>query len=127
MPVTSTMSPASAASTGTRSRPGNANTWPIFAFGGISPSAERTVQHGDFLARRDAAAADAADAEAADVARIVERADLELQRAVGIAHRRGNVRENRLEQRLHVGASAGGTCAFATLTSSVAQPFSADA
>jgi hypothetical protein len=38
-PVTSTMSPASAASTGTRSMPENANTWPIFAFGGNTPSA----------------------------------------------------------------------------------------
>jgi hypothetical protein len=45
------------------------------------------------------AAADAADADLADVARIVERADLQLQRTVGIlvlAHR--DVVEDRLEQ-----------------------------
>ncbi len=38
-PVTSTMSPTSAVSMGTRSMPWNENSWPIFAFFGISPSA----------------------------------------------------------------------------------------
>ncbi len=38
-PVTSTMSPACADSTGTRSIPANAKTWPIFALAGTMPPA----------------------------------------------------------------------------------------
>ena len=64
---------------------------------------ERSVQHGDLLPRCEATAADPADAEPPDVARIVERGDLELQRRVGIASRRRHVREDRFEQRPHVG------------------------
>ena len=63
-----------------RSRPVNWKIWPIFARARNRARCERAAQHGDFLARGDAAAADAADAEPTDVARIVERADLELQR-----------------------------------------------
>ena len=81
--------------------PENANTWPIFAFGGTHALGRRTVENRDFLTRHDAAAADAADAEAADVARVVERAHLELQRSVGIADRLRHARQDRLEQRLH--------------------------
>ena len=56
------------------------------------------------LRRLEPAAADAADADLADVARVVERADLQLERRVGIfvAHR--NVLEDGLEQRLEIGA-----------------------
>ena len=65
---------------------------------------QRSVQHRDFLPRGDAPAADAADAEPADVARIVERGNLQLERPVGIADRRGNVLDHGLEQRSHVRA-----------------------
>jgi len=65
------------------------------------------VHHRDFLARPDAAMGDAADADAADVAGIVERTDLQLQRPfdidIGLCH----MLEDRLEQRLHVLAGLG--------------------
>ena len=88
MPVTSTMSPASACVDGTRSRPLNTETWFTLrvdrrdrsAFGGRA--GRRRPGPGAMRPRIDAA-----DAEAADVARIVERADLELQRTVGSSSR----------------------------------------
>ena len=51
----------------------------------------------------DLAALDAADADRADVARIVELADLQLQRAVLVDVRRRAVLHDRFEQRRHVG------------------------
>ncbi len=57
-----------------------------------------------FLPGDEAAAADPADTEPSDVARVVERADLQLQRPVGVAGGGGHAGENRFEQRPHVGA-----------------------
>ena len=71
---------------------------------GTSPSASGPFEHGDLLPGRNAAAADPADAQPPDIARVIERGDLELQRLIGVAHRRRHVREDRLEQRAHVGA-----------------------
>ena len=51
----------------------------------------------------DLAALDAADADRADVARIVEQADLQLQRAVLVDVRRRAVLHDGFEQRRHVG------------------------
>ena len=87
MPVTSTMSPASACSSGTRSRPAkpehlaDLRPWRI-ARRLVARAAPSTSWPGSMRA-----AADAADAKPAEVARVVERADLELQRAVRIAAR----------------------------------------
>ncbi len=68
---------------------------------------ERPVQHRDLGAGPERPAADAADAQPPDVARIVERRDLELQRRGRVPARLGHVRENRVEQRLHVAALGG--------------------
>ena len=68
------------------------------------PLGERPVEHGDFLPRREPSAADASDAKPADVTRVIERGDLELQRPVRVADRRRHVLEDRFEQRAHVGA-----------------------
>ena len=65
----------------------------------------RNVHH-HLVGGAQPAAADAADADAADVARVVERADLQLQRPVGVAvARRRDAREDGFEQRAHVGAA----------------------
>jgi hypothetical protein len=66
--------------------------------------AERTAKNAHFLPRAHPSATDPADAETADIARIIERGDLELQRRFGVARRWRHVREDRLEQRPHVGA-----------------------
>ena len=55
------------------------------------------VQHDDLLAGTQAAAIDAPDADPADIARIIERADLQLQRTVGVVGANRDVRENRFE------------------------------
>ena len=60
----------------------------------------------DRLAGLDRAAADAADADASDVRVVVERRDLELQRRVGLALRRGHVVQDGFVQRAHVGLAA---------------------
>ena len=104
MPVTSTMSPACADSTGTRSMPANAKICVTRALGATCAFGERAVEHGDFLPCRETSAADPSDAKTPDIARVVERGDLELQRLVRVADRRRHVRENRFEQRPHVGA-----------------------
>ena len=62
----------------------------------------RAVQSHHVLAGGDAAPANAPDAQPADVARVVERADLQLQRAFRVAGGRRNAGENRLEQGPHV-------------------------
>ncbi len=62
------------------------------------------MENHDFLPRRETAAADAADAETANVAGVVQRADLKLQRRLGIACGSRHPRQDRLEQRAHVGA-----------------------
>ena len=101
MPVTSTMSPASASASGTRSRPEKPRTWLTFA------SAERLVpeHHGDLLAGNETAAPHLADADAPDVARVVERVELELERAVDVdVLRRGDPLEDGLEQRAKIAA-----------------------
>ena len=109
-PVTSTMSPAAADSTGVRSSPVNVNTCPIFARGGICTRLERAVQHCHVLTRGNAPATHAADAEAPHVARIIEGADLQLQTAVDVGLGGRHVRQDGLEQRLHrrVGGSGRG-------------------
>src|SRR6267142_4308561 len=60
------------------------------------------VKEHDVLQRPHAAAVDAADADFADIAGVIERADLQLQRTVGvlIAHR--YIFENRLEEGGHI-------------------------
>ena len=65
------------------------------------------VQHKNFLRRPELAAADAPDADASHVARIVEVADLQLQRSVRISAGRRDAFDDRVEQRLHVVAGAG--------------------
>ena len=60
--------------------------------------------HRHVLHRLQRALVDAADADAADVGRVVERADLQLQRRVGRAFVRRHVLEDRVEQRRQVGA-----------------------
>jgi hypothetical protein len=67
---------------------------------GLAPA----VQHDDLLPGHEPAAPDAADAEPADIARIVERADLQLQRRFRIARRRRHPRQYGLEQRPQIGA-----------------------
>jgi len=81
--------------------------------GGIFP-----VQHQHFLHRLDAPAADAADADLADVARVVERADLQLQRLVGVFVANRHVFQI---------ASNSGAISFPTEASFEAQPCNADA
>ncbi len=56
----------------------------------------------DGHAALDRAALDAADADGADVARVIEQRDLQLQRAVGIDVGRRTMLDDGLEQRLHV-------------------------
>ena len=68
---------------------------------------ERPVEDRDFLPRLQAPAADAADAEPSDVARIIERAHLELERLVRVAHGCGHVRKNGLKKSPHVAAFRG--------------------
>ena len=74
----------------------------------------------DVLHRLQRALVDAADADPADVGRVVERADLQLQRIVGRAGVRRHVLEHGVEQRRQVGADL-------ALASSVAQPFRPEA
>ena len=67
-----------------------------------------TVHHGHLLRRLQAAALDAADADASDIRRVVERRNLQLQRAVDFVGVRGrHVFENRVEHRTHVGRRLG--------------------
>src|SRR5207244_5147638 len=71
----------------------------------VHPPTERTgipKKNRNILQRLDAPAMDASDADLADVAGVVERADLQLQRAFGalVAHR--YIFENGLEERSHV-------------------------
>ena len=61
------------------------------------------IDDDDRAVAADLAALDAADADRADVARIVELADLQLQRAVLVDVRRRAVLHDRFEQRRHVG------------------------
>ena len=62
------------------------------------------VHHRHLLRRFDAAALNAADADAADIRGIIERRDLQLQRAVDvIGLGRRHVLEDSLEHRAHVG------------------------
>ena len=61
-----------------------------------------SVEHGDDLAGTDAAAVYASDADAADVARIIERADLQLKRTVRVVGANRHVLEYRFEERTHV-------------------------
>src|SRR5439155_25028024 len=56
----------------------------------------------DVLRLLDAAALNASDAESPDVIVVVDRRDEELQWTVGVAGRRRNLLEDRVEQRLHV-------------------------
>src|SRR6266571_1733733 len=65
------------------------------------------LQHQHVLERVKAPAADAADADLADIARIIERADLQLQRTLGVLVAYRHVGEDRLEKRLHVDADDG--------------------
>ena len=62
------------------------------------------VHDDDFLVGTHAAALDATDAELAHVGGVVERAHLDLQRAVGVDFGCGHVLEDGLEQRAHVRA-----------------------
>ena len=121
------MSPASAASTGTRSRPWKREHLADLGLRRNCALGQRTVEDRDLLPGHDAAAADAADAEPADVARVVERAHLELQRRLGDRRRVAGTRARIVSNSGCIDASAGVDWAFATFTSSVAQPFSADA
>ena len=75
----------------------------------------RSAQHGNGLPGTDAAAIDAPDADAADVARIIERADLKLQRTVRIVGAHRHMRKDGFEQRPHAVAllfEAGGRPSF---------------
>ena len=58
------------------------------------------TQH-DIHAGLDRAATYAADADAPDIAVVVQRRDLQLQRRIRIRRRRGHVRDDRIEQCLH--------------------------
>ena len=58
------------------------------------------------LARAQRAAGDATDGRRAAVLVIVQRGDQHLQRRVGIDHRRGDIAQDGVEQRLQVGPSA---------------------
>ena len=60
------------------------------------------VHDGDFHVRADAAAVDAAHADLAHVARVVERADLKLERSVGIVVANRHVLDHRVEDGAHV-------------------------
>src|SRR5206468_798389 len=59
----------------------------------------------NFLRSLQAAAPDAADADLADVARVVERADLQLQRLVGVLVAHRHVLEDRGKERREIGAA----------------------
>src|SRR2546427_2729819 len=60
------------------------------------------VQYQNLLRGPEAPAGDAPDADAPHVARVIDVADLQLQRAVGIAFRRLNALDDRPEKRPHV-------------------------
>src|SRR5207245_5442560 len=60
------------------------------------------VQHQDLLSGPEPSPGDAPDADAPDVARVIDVADLQLQRAVGVALRRLNALDDRPEKRPHV-------------------------
>ena len=62
----------------------------------------RTVHDGHFGVRIDAAAVHAADADFAHIGRVIERADLQHQRTVGIVVANRNVLDNRVKDRTHV-------------------------
>ncbi len=70
----------------------------------IERRAVRAAVHRHVLHRLERALVDAADADAADVGRVVERADLQLQRCVGAALVRRHVLQDGVEQRCQVGA-----------------------
>ena len=65
------------------------------------------IHHGQRLVGADAAALDATDADLANVGRVVERADLQLQRPVLVDLGRRHVTDDRLVQGGHVGAGLG--------------------
>ena len=69
---------------------------------------KRRIDDGHLLPGNEHAAPDTTDAQPADVARIVERAHLKLQRSVDVSAGRRNLREDRLEQRPHVAAPLDG-------------------
>src|SRR5216684_5461093 len=60
------------------------------------------VQHQDLLSGPEPSPGDAPDADAPHVARVIDVADLQLQRAVGVALRRLNALDDRPEKRPHV-------------------------
>jgi hypothetical protein len=66
------------------------------------------VKDENLLHRLQPPAADAADAYLADVARVVERADLELKRRLGVFVAHGHMLKDRFEERRHVFAHVGG-------------------
>jgi hypothetical protein len=105
MPANATMSPAPRLVhlDADRAR-GNPSTWMIFSLRAL-PSRSTTVTG----MPADLAALDAADADRADVARVVELAHLQLQRAVDVDVRRRAVLDDRLEQRRHVAAAVAGS------------------
>ena len=65
---------------------------------------ERSVSHGDgdFLIDVQMAVGDFSNAEAAEIRRIVQRGYENLQRAVGIACRSGNVADDAVAERRHI-------------------------
>ena len=71
----------------------------------LAARAALAVDDRDVHAAAQHAALDAADADRADVARVVELRDLQLQRTVAIDVRRRAMLHDRLEQRRHVAAA----------------------
>ena len=102
MPVTATMSPATA-SVHRLARQALEGEHLLDLRGAVIFAA---VPQLDRLAGLDRAAADAADADASDVRVVVERRDLELQRRVRLALGRGHVVQDGFVQRAHVGLAA---------------------
>src|SRR5213594_753221 len=72
------------------------------ARGRLRPAQEVLVLHEDLLRGPEPSPGDAPDAVAPDVARVIDIADLQLQRAVGVAFRRLNALDDRPEKRPHV-------------------------
>src|SRR5262249_54670758 len=64
--------------------------------------AVRAAQHRYLLPGADAAPVDAADADTPDIARVVQRAELQLKRAVRVVSAHGHVFQYRPKERLHV-------------------------
>ena len=102
MPVTATMSPATA-SIHRFARQALEREYLLDLGGAVIFAAVPQLDHLPGLHR---AAADAADADAADVRVVVERRDLELQRRVRLALGRRHVVQDGFVQRAHVGLAA---------------------